>query len=87
MKIIEKKIWPDMYDKDIELTVDFRLADFDLHEGDQILFREWNPQTEQYTGRSYVKTVKQAIICKSPTRYWTQEQMEEHGMYLIEWEK
>ena len=85
-KIIDKKIWPDMFDKDKSLTLDFRLADFVLEEGDLIKFREWDHKTKQYTGREYIKIVKKVIKCESPTRYWKPEEMEKNGMYLIEWE-
>lgn len=76
-----------MFDKDKLLTLDFRLADFELTEGDQIRFREWDPKTKQYTGREYIKTVKQVIKCESPTRYWKPEEMVKHGMYLLGWEE
>ncbi len=75
-----------MFDKDKLLTLDFRLADFELEQGDQIRFREWDPGTKQYTGREYVKTVKRVIKSESPTRYWKPEEMEKYGMYLLEWE-
>ncbi|MFH1608207.1 MAG: DUF3850 domain-containing protein [archaeon] len=84
-RVIEKKIWPDMFDVDKELVLDFRLADFDLEPGDKIKFREWAPDKGEYTGREYIKTVKQVVRCNSPIRYWTPEQMEKHGMYLLEW--
>ena len=87
MKTIDKKIWPDIFDTDKYLTLDFRLSDFDLEVGDKIRFREWDPKTKEYTGREYFKTVMQAIKCESPTRYWTPEEMEKHGMYLLEWEE
>jgi len=87
MATIRKKIWPDMFDKDQLLTLDFRCADFEVHPGDVIIFQEWDPQTKQYTGREYRKVVKQVVKCESPTRYWTPEQLEKHGMYLLEWEK
>ncbi len=86
-KIIEKKIWPDMFDTDQHLTLDFRLADFDLKPGDQIKFREWDPTSRKYTGREYLKTVKKVLKCESPTRYWKPEEMEKYGMYLLEWEE
>lgn len=85
MSIIEKKIWAEAFDEDKLLNVDFRLADFDLAEGDHIRFREWDPTTKEYTGREYVKIVKRATKSQSPTRYWTPEQLEKHGLYLLEW--
>lgn len=86
MKTIEKKIWPDMFENDQKMPVDFRLANFDLENGDQIRFREWNPKTEQYTGREYTRTVKRVTKHNSPTRYWSKEELEEQGMYIIEFE-
>ncbi|HUS60277.1 MAG TPA: DUF3850 domain-containing protein [Nevskiaceae bacterium] len=87
MRIIDKKIWPDMFENDKELPVDFRLADFDLKDGDQIRFREWNPETKTYTGREYIKTVKRVTKHESPARYWTQKQLKKHGFYIMEWEE
>ena len=85
-KIIEKKIWPDKFDTDIELSLDFRLADFDLNSGDKIKFKEWDPQTKKYTGREYTKTVKKVIRCESPMRYWKPEEMKKYGLYLMEFD-
>jgi hypothetical protein len=86
-RIIDKKIWPDKFEEDQSYSLDFRLADFDLEPGDQIRFMEWDPKTETFTGRKYIRTVLQAIRSESPTRYWTVEQLEKNGMYLIEWAK
>ena len=86
MKIIEKKMWPDYFDSDRTATVDSKCADFDLEDGDQIRFREWDPATKQYTGREYTRTVKRVTKHESPTRYWPQEELEKYGMYIIEWE-
>jgi hypothetical protein len=87
MRTIQKKIWPDMFDNDKNLTLDFRCADFKVKPGDVIIFREWDPKTKKYTGREYKKVVKQAIKCESPTRYWTEKELEKHGLWLFEWEK
>ncbi|MFH0978899.1 MAG: DUF3850 domain-containing protein [Candidatus Woesearchaeota archaeon] len=86
MATIEKKIWPDMFDNDKRLTVDFRLADFDLKDGDVIVYREWDPKTTQYTGRQYRQVVARVTKHESPTRYWTNEQLEKNGLYIIEFE-
>jgi len=86
MVIIEKKIWPDMFEIDQKLPIDYRLADFELKDGDQIRFREWDPKTQEYTGREYTKTVKRVIKHSTPTRYWTQEQLKKHGIYIMEFE-
>jgi len=87
MKTVEKKLWPDYFDADRLAPTDFKLADFDLQDGDQIRFREWDPATKQYTGREYTRTVKRVTKHESPTRYWQQEELDKHGMYIIEWKK
>lgn len=87
MKIIYKKIWPDKFDSDKELSLDFRLADFELDVGDEIVFQEWNPAIKQYTGREYRKKVKTLVECESPTRYWTIEELNKYGLHLMEFEK
>lgn len=86
MKTIEKKLWPDYFDLDRSASNDFKLANFDLRDGDQIKFREWDPQTKKYTGREYIRKVKKVIKHESPTRYWPQAELEKFGMYIIEWE-
>ncbi|MDP3964138.1 MAG: DUF3850 domain-containing protein [bacterium] len=85
MKTVEKKLWPDYFDLDKNTSNDFKLADFDLQDGDQIKFREWDPQTKEYTGREYTRKVKKVLKHESPTRYWPQEELEKYGMYIIEW--
>jgi hypothetical protein len=86
MKIIEKKIWPEMFENDKKMPTDFRLADFYLEDGDKIKFREWDPETKKYTGREFIKTVKRVSKHNSPTKYWTKEELEKSGLYIIEWE-
>lgn len=57
---IEKKTWPRFFKLmlDGKKNVDVRLADFKLVDGDEILFREYDPRTKKYTGRSIVRRVK-----------------------------
>ncbi len=86
-KTIEKKIWPDQFDNDQQESVDFRLADFDLEKGDVIRFREWDPRAESYTGREFSRTVGAVSKHNSPTRYWSVDELEKHGIYIIEWDQ
>lgn len=86
MAVIEKKSWPDKFDEDQKVSCDFRLADFDLQAGDTVKFKEWDPKTKKYSGREYEKKVKRVTKHESPLRYWTPEQINQYGMYLIEWE-
>lgn len=86
MKVIEKKVSPESFGTDKDLPVDLRLADFDLEAGDQIRYREHSPQTGQYTGKEYTKTVKRVTKCRNPNKYWKAEDLEKFGLYLIEFD-
>lgn len=60
MAIIRKKIWPGWFEL-VDLgkkNYDLRLNDFEVEEGDTIIFEEWNPETKKYTGRKTEKKVK-----------------------------
>ena len=54
----ELKSWPAHFSEIITLIrrFDTRLNDRDFKQGDSVLFREWNPDTKEYTGRE-AKTV------------------------------
>lgn len=86
MKTIEKKIWPEFFDKDKSRKFDIRLADFDLEEGDIIKFREWNPETKEFTGRGFEKNVRSVSKFINPLKFWTEEQLEKYGLFQIEFE-
>lgn len=57
--LIEKKAWPEYFEKVLsgEKTFDLRLADFDCAEGDELILKEWDPITKGYTGREVRKRV------------------------------
>ena len=56
---IEKKAWPEYFQKIIDgaKTYDLRVADFECQPGDILVLKEWNPQTKKYTGRQIEKKV------------------------------
>ena len=97
MRIIEKKIWPHMFDNDMRLNYDWRIASFPLDVGDRIRYREWNPGTEEYTDREYTKTAVRFVktsyeelmkgeLCpvdEDPLKYWSMEDMERLGLYVM----
>ena len=90
MAIVEKKIWPDNFEKvsSGEKTYEPRLADFKIKEGDTLVLKEWDPKKGKYTGRKIKKKVGK-ILKLSPSemrKYWTQDQIEEHGLLVIEFE-
>jgi len=53
------KIWPPYFDHIMsgEKTFDVRLNDRNYQRGDKILFREWSPEKEDYTGRECVMRI------------------------------
>lgn len=57
--IIKKKTWPDYFEKLLsgEKKFDCRIADFEVKPGDEIIFEEYDPVTETYSGRKIKKTV------------------------------
>lgn len=84
---IKKKTWPEFFQKMLEgkKTVDLRLADFDISEGDTLVLEEYNPETKQYTGRTLTKTVK--ILNKVKlTDFHSTKEIKEHGHWIIELE-
>ena len=71
MNTIEKKIWPEYFQKIQDGTKKFelRLADFSVEEGDKLILKEWDPSTKQYTGRELEKTVSYILKTKDVT-FW-----------------
>ena len=57
--IIEKKIWPEFFAlvQSGRKTFEYRLADWEAHEGDTLILKEWDPNTNSYTGRMLARKV------------------------------
>lgn len=81
---IEKKVWPDYFQKIIDCvkTYELRLADFECNPGDILVLKEWNPETKQYTGRVIEKTVTYVGKTKGQT-FWPKEDVEKYGFQII----
>ncbi len=81
---IEKKIWPEFFQKvlDGEKTYELRLADFPCKAGDVLVLREWDPATKAYTGRVLEKKVTYVGKTKNQT-FWSKEDVEKHGFQII----
>ena len=60
MAIIRKKIWPGYLEliESGRKKYDFRLDDFEIKEGDTIIFEEWDPKTKTASGCDYIEWVK-----------------------------
>jgi len=82
---IKKKTWPDLFQRmlDGKKTADVRLADFDIKEGDIIIFEEYNPTTKKYTGRVFKKIVKN-LNKVYLTRFNSPEEITKYGHWVIE---
>ncbi|PIV38441.1 MAG: hypothetical protein COS30_02090 [Candidatus Portnoybacteria bacterium CG02_land_8_20_14_3_00_45_8] len=57
MAIIKKKIWPEYFEAVVsgKKKYELRLNDFEINEGDTLMFEEWSPETKEYTGRKIKK--------------------------------
>jgi len=53
-KIHDLKIWPKYYNQILigTKTFEVRKDDRNFKEGDELLLNEWNPETQDYTGRA-----------------------------------
>ncbi len=86
MAVIKKKTWPESFAPILsgKKGYDLRLGDFAVSEGDTIVFEEWDPTTKQYTGRSVEKRVTYVSKFKvDELQYWSQEEIEEHGLQIL----
>ena len=80
----EKKIWPKFFDKlaSGEKTFELRLADWECNPGDILVLREWNPDTNEYTGRQLEKEVTYVLKTKE-IDMWPAEDVEKYGFQFI----
>jgi hypothetical protein len=84
----EKKIRPEIFEKlqNGEFHFDVRLADFKCNRGDTINYREWDPETNSYTGREVVREVTHCLSTKE-LDYWTNEEIAQYGFNVIRLKK
>lgn len=81
---IEKKVWPEYFQKiiDGDKTFELRLADFDCNKGDILILKEWDPKTKKYSGRQIEKKVTYVIKTKK-VNFWPKEDIEKYGFQVI----
>ncbi|MBI3335582.1 MAG: DUF3850 domain-containing protein [Candidatus Portnoybacteria bacterium] len=81
---IEKKVWPKYFQLilDGKKKYELRLADFECKDGDELVLREWDPKTKQYTGREAVKKVIMVFKTKDQL-FWQKEEVEKYGFQII----
>ncbi len=84
MAKIEKKIWPEYFNKILagEKTYELRLADWEINTGDTLILKEWDPKTKTFTGRELTKKVGYVGKTKGYS-FWTDEQIQKYGYLII----
>jgi hypothetical protein len=84
VSIIEKKIWPEFFEKVLsgEKTYELRLADWDCAPGDTLMLKEWDPKTREFTGRELKKRVGYVGKTKD-FNFWSQEEIDKYGYQII----
>lgn len=85
MRKIEKKAWPELFEKVArgEKTFDLRLDDFRCNVGDILVLREWDPKNKIYTGRTLEKKVTFVLKSKDILKFWTEEEIARQGFQVI----
>ena len=87
MKKVEKKCWPEYFQKIIEgkKTFELRLNDFNISEGDILVLREWDPAIKDYTGRIIEKNVGFVGRWKIEelAKFNSKREIEEKGIQVI----
>ena len=65
------KLWPEFYEPvaDRQKTFELRKNDRGFAEGDKIVFREWNPEINRYTGREIVATITYMLPPEVQSRF------------------
>ncbi len=84
MMRIEKKVWPEYFQKifDGDKKYELRLADWDCQEGDVLVLKEWNSGTKDYTGRILEKEITYVERTKD-VKFWSDKEVEKYGYQII----
>lgn len=85
MKVIKKKIWQRYFElvKTGKKNFELRLADFDVQEGDILILEEYDPKTNQYTGRRLKRKVKY-VLKFNLDDFGQKKEIEKKGLYVIQ---
>lgn len=84
MTRLEKKIWPEYFEKvqSGKKKYELRLGDFRPQEGDVLILKEWDPKTKEYTGREVEKTVihSSTFSIDELSHFWPKEDILREGI-------
>ena len=83
MRRIEKKTWPEYFQDILEgkKNFDLRLNDFDCEVGDILVFKEYDPEKKEYTGREVEKEIGY-ILKTNENDFWKKEDVDKYG-YIV----
>ena len=90
MAIIKKKIYPRYFNLVAKgkKRFEFRVADFNIKEGDMLVLEEWDPESRKHTGRSLIKKagyVKKFTLKDLEEEFGlSKDLLEKHGFYIIQ---
>lgn len=82
--IIEKKVWPEYFEKVLtgEKSFEIRIADFEVKKGDTLLLKEFDPE-KGYTGREVKKEATYIAKINKLDKFWKKEEIEKYGFQVI----
>ena len=85
MAVITKKIWVEYFDQVAsgQKQFELRLADFDAKIRDTLILKEWDPKTNQYTGRELTTTITYALKTKD-LPFWSKAKIAQHGFQVLQ---
>ncbi len=87
MARIEKKVWPEYFEKILagEKRFELRLNDFEVGKGDILMLREWDPATRSYSGRTIEKKVAgvSKFTLKDLEKFWSATDIQKCGFQII----
>ncbi len=84
MRKIEKKTWPEMFQKilDGKKNFDMRIADFECEPGDTLILKEYDPETQKYTGREISRKITFVLKTKDQ-KFWKKEDIKKYGFLVM----
>lgn len=80
----EKKVLPEYFQQihNGKKNFELRLADWECQTGDTLVLREWNPLTQEYTGRTLEKEITYVLKTKD-IDFWSKEEIDRYGYQII----
>jgi hypothetical protein len=87
MAVIRKKSYPPYFEQVLkgEKRFDLRLADFDVEQGDTIIFEEYDPATRKPTGRTSTHRIGYVLNTRDLS-YWSAADIARRGFVVMQLE-